>query len=91
MIIRKQGDWLAARVGDEILMMSAEQGLYLGLNAVGARIWDLIETPSTADTVCARLLTEFAVEPDLCRVEVDAFLVQLARHRAIVLEPPTRG
>lgn len=87
MIIRKQGDWLAARVGDEILMMSAEQGLYLGLNAVGARIWDLIDAASTADMVCERLLTEFAVAPDLCRIEVEAFLAQLARHRAVVLEP----
>ncbi len=91
MIIRKQGDWLAAKVGDEILMMSAERGLYLGLNAVGARIWDLIEAPNSVDAVCTRLLEEFAVAPDVCRCEVDAFLVQLVKHRAVALDPAADG
>ena len=26
MMVRKQGDWLAAKVGDELVMMSAEKG-----------------------------------------------------------------
>ncbi len=45
MMVRKQGDWLAAKVGDELVMMSAEKGNYIGLSEVGARIWELIETP----------------------------------------------
>lgn len=85
--MRKQDDWLAAKVGDEILMMSATQGLYLGLNAVGARIWDLIDANTTCEAICTRLLEEFEVLPETCRVEVDAFLAQLARHRAISLAP----
>lgn len=90
--MRKQDDWLAAKVGDEILMMSAAQGLYLGLNAVGARIWDLIDPDTTSETICARLIEEFEVLPDTCRVEVDAFLAQLAKHHAIALAlAPTAG
>ena len=45
MMVRKQGDWLAAKVGDELVMMSAEKGNYIGLSEVGARIWELIEEP----------------------------------------------
>lgn len=87
MIVRKQGDWLAARVGDEVLMMSAERGLYLGLSAVGARIWDLIETPRSTDDIYDSLEREFVVSPETCRAEVDAFLEDLTRHQAIAIEP----
>ena len=50
-MVRRQGDWLSARVGDELVMMSAEKGNYIGLSEVGARIWDIIETPSEVAAV----------------------------------------
>lgn len=87
MMIRKQGDWLAAKVGDELVMMSAEKGNYIGLSEVGARIWELIETPQGVDAVCAQLLDEFEVEPEVCRAEVDSFLDDLVTHGAITLDP----
>ena len=62
MMVRKQGDWLAAKVGDELVMMSAEKGNYIGLSEVGARIWELIETPQDVDAVCAQLQDEFEVD-----------------------------
>lgn len=83
MMIRKSGDWLCARAGEEVMMMSAQQGTYLGLNAMGARIWDLLDTPCDRDAVCAQLVKEFDVSDALCRAEVDAFLAELDRHKAI--------
>jgi hypothetical protein len=91
MIVRKQGDWLAAKVGDELVMMSAEKGNYIGLSEVGARIWELIETPQNVDLVCAQLLNEYDVAPDACRAEVERFLDELVKHGAIALDPPPAG
>lgn len=89
MAISKKGDWLTARVGDEILMMSAERGLYLGLSETGARIWDLVDSLGDLDPICRQLEAEFEVEPDRCRIEVRRFLETLARHGAISpLEEP---
>jgi len=88
MIIRKQGDWLAAKVGNELVMMSAEKGNYIGLTEVGARIWELIATPQEVDAVCARLIGEFEVAPEVCRAEVETFLNELVKHGAIALDPP---
>ena len=85
-MVRKQGDWLAAKVGDELVMMSAEKGNYIGLSEVGARIWELIETPQEVDAVCAQLIDEFEVAPDVCRTEVETFLNELVKHGAIALE-----
>lgn len=86
MIVRRRGDWLAANVADEVLMMSAENGLYLGLNAVAARIWQLLETPRDIDSLCSELEQEFAVVPDVCQKEVRAFLDELVRYRVIAIE-----
>jgi hypothetical protein len=88
MMVRKQGDWLSAKVGDELVMMSAEKGNYIGLSEVGARIWELIEAPQEVDAVCAQLQQEYAVAPEVCRAEVETFLSELVMHGAIALDPP---
>ena len=87
MMVRKQGDWLAAKVGDELVMMSAEKGNYLGLTEVGTRIWELVEVPRTIEDLCAQLVIEFDVTQDVCRAEVETFLRELEEHGAIALDP----
>jgi hypothetical protein len=87
-IVRRHGDWLSAKVGDELVMMSAEKGNYVGLSEVGARIWDILEAPSDLEAVCARLQQEYDVAPDVCRAEVEIFLNELVKHGAIALDPP---
>ncbi len=75
-------------MGDELVMMSAAKGNYIGLSEVGARIWELIATPQELDAVCARLQEEYDVTPEVCRAEVDTFLKELVKHGAIALDPP---
>jgi hypothetical protein len=89
MMVRKQGDWLSAKVGDELVMMSAEKGNYIGLSEVGARIWELIDTPLAVDAVCVQLQQEYEVAPEVCRAEVENFLNELVTHGAIALDPPS--
>ena len=88
MMIARKGDWLSAKVGDELVMMSAEKGNYIGLSEVGARIWELIEAPREFDDLCEALLNEFDVTPQTCRTEVEAFVRELNSHGAIAIDPP---
>lgn len=88
MMIRRQGEWLSAKVGDELVMMSVDKGDYLGLTQVGARIWELIETPQEFGNLCGTLQDEFDVSTESCRADVEAFLNELAKHGAISLDPP---
>ena len=87
MMVRRQGEWLTAKVGDELVMMSTERANYIGLNEVGVRIWELIERPQEIDTICAQLLKEYDISPEACQVEVDAFLSELVQHGAAALDP----
>ena len=87
-MVRREGDWLSATVGEELVMMSPERGDYLGLTAVGRRIWELIEKPRDFAEICAQLVSEFEVAPETCRAEVETFLAELAAQGAIVVDPP---
>jgi hypothetical protein len=86
MMIHRDGDWLAAKVGEELVMMSAAKGNYIGLSTVGARIWELIEVPRTIESLCDALVEEYDVDPATCRAEVDSFLATLGQHQAIRID-----
>jgi Coenzyme PQQ synthesis protein D (PqqD) len=87
MMVRKRGDWLIATIGNQRVMMSTEKVRYIGINEVGARVWELIESPQEVDAVCAKLRTEYAISPEVCRAEVDAFLNELVENGAATLSP----
>ena len=58
-------------------MMDLESGAYYGLNEVGARIWSLIETPTSVADICRTLRAEFRVGEEVCLREVVALLNEL--------------
>jgi hypothetical protein len=68
------------------MMMNVEYGKYIGLTETGARIWELLEEPQTADYICTELCREYAVAPDVCRAKMDAFVVDMTAHRALVAD-----
>lgn len=84
-IIRRNGEWLSAMMGEECAMMSIETGSYVTLSRVGARIWELIERPTELTALCIRLTEEYDVPAELCRAEVDVFLGEMADCRAVIL------
>jgi len=85
-VIERSNDWLSEKVGDEIVMMSVQQGRYLALNPIGARIWELLGKPRDRESLHAQLTDEFDVPAETCRLEVDHFLTELRQHGAIVVE-----
>jgi hypothetical protein len=86
MIARRTGNWLSATVGEELVMMSVEDGKYLGLNEMGRRIWDLIAEPRNVAEICRTLEQAFEVTPETCRAEVEAFLQEMTQNGAVALD-----
>ena len=73
-VLRQADGLLSAGVGEELLMMSVAQGKYFNLNSVGARIWELLARPTSVEALLAALLSEYEVNDDTVRREVDEFL-----------------
>ncbi|MEG3149770.1 PqqD family peptide modification chaperone [Sphingomonas sp. ZT3P38] len=84
MMIRGPGEWICAEANGETVMMGVETGAYVGLNAMGARIWDILTEPHDLETLCAKLVRDFDVTPEICRVETQAFLEILIRQGAVL-------
>jgi hypothetical protein len=82
-MIEKRDGWLAAKVGQEVVMMSVESGIYIGLNAVGAQVWAMIGAAKPVPEICRDLAEEYEVTAETCRADVEAFLAELEKRGAI--------
>ncbi len=79
----------SADLGDEAAILNLKSGVYYGLDAVGARIWNLIQTPRTVREVRDTLLEEYDVEADRCGNDLINLLKELAEHDLIdVIDSP---
>ena len=61
----------------EVAILDVKSGIYYGLNAVGARIWNLVQEPRTVDEIYVTILEEYDVEADGCRRDIVALLQEL--------------
>lgn len=57
---------ISAEVGGELIALDVTKGVCYGLNAIGTRIWQLIETPLSAREIAEILVSEFDVSPEVC-------------------------
>lgn len=91
MMLQRSPDLLVSSMDEEVVMMDISAGQYYGMNAVGSRIWALLETPQSIRTLCDQLLLEFEVEPKACENEVKDFLKQLFDKKVVqtVEQKPT--
>jgi hypothetical protein len=61
---------VSADMGEEVILLHLENGLYFGLGNVGTRIWKLLQEPIKVREIEAVLLKEYDVEPERCQGEV---------------------
>lgn len=72
--LSRDGDILYSSVNaEEAVMLNVTAGKYYALNAVGARIWELLEQPMTVAQLCAQICAEFEVDMQTCQVAVLKF------------------
>lgn len=82
--LNRNDDLLHASVGaEECVMMSIEAGSYYGLNAVGSRIWELLESPKTVAQLCTQICEEFEVDEQTCEDAVVKFVDDLIKNRIV--------
>lgn len=84
-VVVRNPDQLSGDIGDEVVLLSVEQGAYYQLNQVGSRIWALVESPITIGALVERLSNEFNVTRHDCEAEVFAFLRTLKSERLITI------
>jgi hypothetical protein len=76
-VVRTAG-LLSAAVDDEIVILNPHRGNYVGLDAIGRAVWDLIEQPHEVAELCQKLSQDFGTTPDQVAADVLPFLAELA-------------
>ncbi len=71
-------DQVFSDLGEEIAILNLKGGVYYGLDAVGARIWYLIQKPRSVNEIHRTLLEEYDVDPERCKRDLLTLLQKLA-------------
>lgn len=68
---------VSADLNGEAVILNLQSGVYFGLNPVGKRIWELLQTPIAVKEIYRVLLEEYEVEPERCETDLLALLQEL--------------
>lgn len=83
---RRNPDLIAADMDGDVVMMSIDRGDYYGIGGVGARVWELLESPKTLDDIVQTICREFEVDQVRCHVDMARFLDELQAHGVVSLD-----
>ncbi len=72
------GNVMARQVGEQTVILDLASGIYFGLDAVGTRIWSLIEEGRSLEEICAALADAY----DAPRDEIERDLLDLVGNLA---------
>jgi len=78
-------DQVSSDLADEVIILELESGTYYGLDAVGARIWNHVQEPSTVHEIIDRLMAEYEVERQTCTEDVLALLREMRDEKLITV------
>lgn len=85
--VRVAPDVMFRLVGDEGVLVDLNTERYLGLNAVGARMWAALGSASSIEAAYEQLLEEYDVEPARLRADLDEFVDRLLCQQLIETDP----
>ena len=71
------------------MLVNLKTNLYLGLNPVGTRMWNLLGRASSIQEAYDELLQEYEVEPSQLRADLKEFIDQLLREMLVEAGPVT--
>jgi hypothetical protein len=69
---------VSSDLGGEVAILDLKSGTYYGLDAVGARIWSLLQEPRTVEEIRDVLVREYEVDDERCERDLVALLQRLA-------------
>jgi len=65
------------QLDQEHYAVDSKAGYFYNLNETGNRIWELLETPRSVNSLCADLQREYRIDAESCLRQVTQLLIQL--------------
>jgi hypothetical protein len=89
MIVSTNGRTLVRELDGEAVILDLDSGMYYGLNRVATVVWNRIAAAGEVgtDRLVDEVVDEYAVDPDVARREVEAFVEALCASRLAHARP----
>jgi hypothetical protein len=84
-IIASADDLLTTEFDSEVVILDLRDGVYYGLEHVGARVWTLLRHPVTLASLRDAIASEYDVDPDRCAEDVRDLVRELAAHNLVMI------
>lgn len=81
--MKSSEDVVTQKVGDEMVLLDLESGVYYGLDAVGSRIWELLTEHGHLRVVLETMTEEYEVTPEILQQDL-LHLVQELQARGLI-------
>jgi hypothetical protein len=85
-VFTSQGQ-VACMVDDGFMILNLNDGVYYGLDDVGARIWELLQERRAVVDIRDALLAEFDVDQERCEKDLLRLLGELIEARLVEVAP----
>lgn len=76
--VRASKEQLSCDLGGEAAILHLKSGIYYGLDPVGARIWNLLQSPTTVREIREKIVGEYEVDEARCEADLLALIKDLA-------------
>jgi hypothetical protein len=87
-LIARRDEVVAVDLKGQTVILDIDSGLFYQLNAVGTRIWAMLDAPSTVPRLCERLQDAFDVNAKTCRSDVTDFIQRLGANGLLDVRAP---
>lgn len=76
--IVKAENQVSSDLGGEAVILSLHDGMYYGLDAVGARVWSLVQQPRKVAELRDAIVAEYEVDSVRCEADLIVLLEDMA-------------
>ncbi len=70
-------DVVSCDLDGEAAILNIKDGIYYGLDPIGAKIWNLIQKPNTINRIIQVIIEEYDVKTEECQIDIFELIEQL--------------
>jgi hypothetical protein len=74
---------VSSDLAGEAVILNLKNGMYYGLDAIGSRIWAMLQTPQSVAALREAIVAEYDVDAERCERDLLALLNNLAAAQLI--------
>lgn len=89
-IVSASPQQVSCELHGEAAILNLKNGKYYTLNAVGARIWELVQSPVEVVSIYDTISREYSVDRGHIEIDIERLIHDLAKNELLVINPASQ-